>query len=200
MTKNLTWHSTKINKEDRSKLNGHNAACIWLTGLSGSGKSTLAVELESELYKLGVHSYILDGDNIRLGLNKDLGFSDEDREENIRRIGEVAKLFVDAGLIVITAFISPFRKDRDNVRKLFDKNQFIEIFVDCDLKTCEERDPKGLYKKARQGEIKDFTGIDSPYEEPLNPELKLYNDSSTKVSENVKKIIDHLRKKKIINP
>lgn len=199
MTKNITWHNTKINKENRSKLNGHKPACIWLTGLSGSGKSTLAVELENELYKLGVHSYILDGDNIRHGLNKDLGFSDEDREENIRRIGEVAKLFVDAGFIVITAFISPFRKDRDNVRKLFDNNQFIEIFVDCDLKVCEERDPKGLYKKARQGEIRDFTGIDSPYEEPLKPELKLYNDNSTDISQNVKNIIDYLRNKNIIN-
>ncbi len=198
MTKNITWHNSKITQTDRSQLNEHNAACIWFTGLSGSGKSTLAVELEHELYKLSVHSYILDGDNIRHGLNKDLGFADEDREENIRRIGEVARLFVDAGIIVITAFISPFRKDRDNVRKLFDKNQFIEIFVDCDLKTCEERDPKGLYKKARQGEIKDFTGIDSPYEEPLNPELKLYNDSSTKVSENVKKIINYLKKESII--
>lgn len=198
MTKNITWHNSKITQTDRSHLNEHNAACIWFTGLSGSGKSTLAVELEHQLYKLSVHSYILDGDNIRHGLNKDLGFSDEDREENIRRIGEVARLFVDAGLIVITAFISPFRKDRDNVRKLFDKNQFIEIFVDCDLKTCEERDPKGLYKKARQGEIKDFTGIDSPYEKPLNPELKLYNDSSTKVSENVKKIINYLKKESII--
>jgi adenylylsulfate kinase len=198
MTKNITWHNSNITQTDRSQLNEHNAACIWFTGLSGSGKSTLAVELEHQLYKLSVHSYILDGDNIRHGLNKDLGFSDEDREENIRRIGEVARLFVDAGLIVITAFISPFRKDRDNVRKLFDKNQFIEIFVDCDLKTCEERDPKGLYKKARQGEIKDFTGIDSPYEKPLNPELKLYNDSSTKVSENVKKIINYLKKESII--
>jgi len=198
MTKNITWHISKITQSDRSQLNKHNAACIWLTGLSGSGKSTLAVELENELYKMGVHSYILDGDNIRHGLNKDLGFSEKDREENIRRIGEVAKLFVDAGLIVITAFISPFRKDRNNVRKLFDKHQFIEIFVDCDLKTCEERDPKGLYKKARQGEIKHFTGIDSPYEEPVNPELKLYNDSSTKVADNVKKIINYLKHESII--
>lgn len=198
MTKNITWHNSKITEAHRSELKTHKPACIWLTGLSGSGKSTLAVELEKTLHNNGVHSYILDGDNIRHGLNKDLGFNDEDREENIRRIGEVAKLFVDAGVIVITAFISPFRRDRDNVRSLFDKGKFIEIFVDCDLETCEQRDPKGLYKKARNGEIKDFTGIDSPYEEPLSPELTLKNDSSTNVSDNVIKIINYLKISKII--
>jgi len=197
--KNITWHKSKITQTQRSELKAHQAACIWFTGLSGSGKSTLAVELERALHNNGIHSYILDGDNIRHGLNKDLGFSDVDREENIRRIGEVAKLFVDAGVIVITAFISPFRKDRDNVRALFEKGNFIEIFVDCDLETCEQRDPKGLYKKARNGEITDFTGINSPYEEPLSPELTLKNDSSAEVPDNVSKIINYLKVSKIIN-
>lgn len=198
MTKNITWHDSKITQPQRTELKAHQAVCIWLTGLSGSGKSTLAVELERQLFELGVHTYLLDGDNIRHGLNKDLRFTDEDRHENIRRIGEVAKLFVDAGLIVITAFISPFEKDRDNVRELFDNGKFIEIFVDCDFDICEKRDPKGLYKKARNGEINDFTGIDSPYEKPLSPELILKNDSTTKVAENVKIIINFLKKESII--
>ena len=196
---NLTWHKTKINKAARSKLNAHRPACLWFTGLSGSGKSTLAVELEAKLHEMGIHTYILDGDNIRHGLNKDLGFSDEEREENIRRIGEVAKLFVDAGIIVLTAFISPFKKDRQQVRDLLEKDEFIEIFVNADLETCEERDPKGLYKKARSGEIKDFTGIDSPYEKPGNPELIVENDNTTKVEDNVKKIINYLKQKSIIH-
>jgi adenylylsulfate kinase len=156
---NLVWHNTKITKSDHEKLNGHKGVCIWFTGLSGSGKSTLANEVEVELNKKGIHTYLLDGDNVRHGLNKNLDFSAEGRKENIRRIGEVAKLFVDAGLVVLTAFISPFREDRDNVRKLLNDGEFIEIFVDADLETCESRDPKGLYKKARNGEIKDFTGI-----------------------------------------
>ena len=198
MTENIKWHSTKISKTDRSKLNGHKAACIWFTGLSGSGKSTLAVELEAELYKMGIKTYLLDGDNIRHGLNKDLSFSSEDREENIRRIGEVAALFVDAGLIVLTAFISPFRKDRDTVRKLLPKGKFIEIHVDADLETCEARDPKGLYKKARAGEIKDFTGINSPYEAPTNPELVINNGSNSDLSKNVEFIIEFLKQNKFI--
>ena len=162
MSTNITWHNTNVSKSDREKLNGHKGACIWFTGLSGSGKSTIANELEIRLNQLGIHTYLLDGDNIRHGLNKNLDFSDEGRKENVRRIGEVAKLFVDAGIIVLTAFISPFREDRENVRKLLNKDEFIEVFVDADLETCESRDPKGLYKKARAGEIKDFTGISSP--------------------------------------
>ncbi len=196
---NITWHQTKIEKKDRAKLNGHKAACLWFTGLSGSGKSTLANEVESELFKMGVHTYILDGDNIRHGLNKDLDFSELGRKENIRRIGEVAKLFVDAGLIVLTAFISPFREDRNNVRKLLGENEFIEIFVDADLETCEERDPKGLYKKARQGEISNFTGITSPYEKPENPELKIFNGKGTDVKQNATLVIDYLIERGIIS-
>ena len=152
---------------------GNGSAVIWLTGLSGSGKTSIAHGVEHALQKKGVHSYVLDGDNVRQGLCSDLGFSDGDREENIRRIGELARLFVDAGLVVITAFISPFRRDRDRARALFGEGDFFEVYLKCDLATCEERDPKGLYKKARAGEIEDFTGISSPYEEPLEPELTL---------------------------
>ncbi|MBS1516799.1 MAG: adenylyl-sulfate kinase [Bacteroidetes bacterium] len=160
-----------VTKHERNKLLGNRSFVVWFTGLSGSGKSTLANETEMRLNELGYLTYILDGDNIRGGLNKDLAFGEEDRRENIRRIGEVSKLMVDAGVIVITAFISPFREDRDSVRKMLGKNEFIEIFVKCPIDKCEERDVKGLYKKARNGEIKNFTGIDSPYEEPENPEI-----------------------------
>lgn len=197
---NLTWHNTKISKLDHEKLNGHKGVCIWFTGLSGSGKSTVANELEVELNKLGVHTYLLDGDNVRLGLNKNLDFSDEGRKENIRRIGEVAKLFVDAGIIVLTAFISPFREDRNNVRNLLNNNEFIEVFVDTDLETCESRDPKGLYKKARTGEIKDFTGISSPYEEPENPEIKIDNGASSDLKNNVDLIIRHVTELELLTP
>ncbi len=198
MSPNITWHKTKITKSNREKLNGHRGVCLWFTGLSGSGKSTLANEVESELLKLGVHTYILDGDNIRHGLNKDLDFSEVGRRENIRRIGEVAKLFVDAGIIVLTAFISPFREDRNKVRSLLGASEFIEIFVDADLETCESRDPKGLYKKARSGEIKDFTGINSPYEEPECPEIKIDNGRNSNFKENVNLVINYLIKNKII--
>jgi len=196
MEKNIVWHSTKISNEDREKLNNHKGVCIWFTGLSGSGKSTLANELEFQLHKKGIHTYLLDGDNVRHGLNKNLDFSDEGRKENIRRIGEVAKLFVDAGLIVITAFISPFKIDREQVRNKMDKGKFIEIFVDCDLETCELRDPKGLYKKAREGKIKDFTGINSPFEKSENPELIIDNGKNTNISLNVEKIIIFLKSNK----
>jgi len=196
---NITWHNTNISKSDREKLNGHKGACIWFTGLSGSGKSTVANRLEVELNKLGIHTYLLDGDNIRHGLNKNLDFSDEGRTENIRRIGEVAKLFVDAGIIVLTAFISPFRTDRDNVRKFLADGEFIEVFVDADLETCESRDPKGLYKKARAGEIKDFTGISSPYEEPENSEITVDNGKDASLNVNVEEIILYLKKLEIIN-
>ena len=173
MSSNITFHHHKISKEDREKLKNQKAVVFWLTGLSGSGKSTIANRLEEKLFNLGKHTYILDGDNIRFGLNSDLGFSEKDREENIRRIGEVAKLFVDAGIIVITAFISPFRKDRERVRKLFPNGEFVEIFIDTPLEVCKERDPKGLYQKAERGEIGNFTGIDSPYEKPENPEIHI---------------------------
>ncbi len=193
MSTYVVWHNTKISKSDREKLNSHKGVCLWFTGLSGSGKSTVANELELELNKLGIHTYLLDGDNVRLGLNNNLDFSDEGRKENIRRIGEVAKLFVDAGLVVLTAFISPFREDRDNVRNLLNDGEFIEIFVDADLETCESRDPKGLYKKARNGEIKDFTGISSPYEPPINPEIKIDNGKNSVLSLSVDKIIVFLK-------
>lgn len=170
---NVVWHDHEIGKADRAEQKNQKPCILWFTGLSGSGKSTIAGALEQELFKRQQHVYLLDGDNVRHGLNKDLGFSDADRVENIRRIGEVAKLFVDAGLIVTTAFISPFKADRDLVRALVDDSEFIEVFVDADLATCEARDPKGLYKKARAGEIPHFTGIDSPYEAPENPELVL---------------------------
>ncbi|WP_044894946.1 adenylyl-sulfate kinase [Bacillus alveayuensis] len=173
MSKNLTWHQTAITKEQRRKHNGHHSCILWFTGLSGSGKSTIANAVSKRLFELGIQNYVLDGDNIRHGLNKDLGFSAEDRTENIRRIGEVAKLFVDSGQFVLTAFISPFAQDRELVRQLVENDEFIEIYVKCPLDECEKRDPKGLYKKARNGEIRDFTGIDSPYEEPVSPELTI---------------------------
>jgi adenylylsulfate kinase len=167
----LVWHPHKVTRQERATQKRQKPCIVWLTGLSGSGKSTIANALEGELHATGHHSYLLDGDNIRMGLNKGLGFSDADRVENIRRIGEVAKLFVDAGLIAITAFISPFRADRDMVRGLVGPDEFFEVYVKAPLEVCEQRDPKGMYKKARAGVIKQFTGIDSPYEEPLKPEL-----------------------------
>ena len=188
----------KINKEDRNKLAGNRSFVIWFTGLSGSGKSTLANFLEQKLYENGIQTYILDGDNIRFGLNKDLDFSDEGRKENIRRIGEVAKLMTDAGIVVLTAFISPFREDRKTVRQLLDKNDFIEIYVKCDLNVCEERDVKGLYSKARAGEIKDFTGIDSPYEEPENPEFVI-DTTENSIEESVDRIYTYLESRLIIS-
>jgi len=191
-SKNITWHDSGITKEDREKKSGHKGAVIWFTGLSGSGKSTIAVELQAVLFEKGCNTFILDGDNIRHGLNKDLGFSPEDREENIRRIGEVAKLFSEAGFLVMTSFISPYRKDRDQARSILPEGDFIEIFVTADLSVCEERDPKGLYKKARKGEIAEFTGISAPYEEPLKPELVIHTDSETK-EKSAKRVLDYLK-------
>ncbi|MDA8679004.1 adenylyl-sulfate kinase [Luminiphilus sp.] len=178
---NVHWHGGEINRPDRAKLLGHSGATLWFTGLSGSGKSTIAVALEQALYQRGVLVYRLDGDNIRLGINKNLGFSAEDRAENIRRVGEVSKLFVDGGVIVLSSFISPYRVDRQIVRELHeaDNMPFIEVFVDCSLEAAEERDPKGLYKKARAGEIKNFTGIDDPYEAPEAPEVHLHTDQQS---------------------
>jgi adenylylsulfate kinase len=191
---NIKWHHGKITKVDRVNLLNQKGVTIWLTGLSGSGKSTIAVELEHALVENRHQAYILDGDNIRHGLNKNLGFSPEDRTENIRRIGEVAKLFTDAGIITITAFISPYREDRDAVRRLLSDGEFIEVYVKCPLDVCEERDTKGLYKKARAGEVKDFTGISAPYEEPLNPELTI-DSSKLTVEESTRAVLNYLEEK-----
>lgn len=195
--KNIVWHQTQVTRAARAKRFGCKGAVLWFTGLSGSGKSTLANEVEKELFRRGMHSYILDGDNVRHGLNKDLGFSATDRKENIRRVAEVAKLFADAGVIVLTAFISPFRKERDFARSLLKRGEFIEVYVRCGLAACEARDPKGLYKKARRGEIKDFTGISSPYEAPRKAELIIYNEKGTP-RDNAARIIRYLEKKKLI--
>jgi len=194
---NITWHDTTITKQDRHAQNGHGSCVLWFTGLSGSGKSTIANAVSNELFRQGINEYVLDGDNIRHGLNKDLGFSEYDRTENIRRIGEVAKLFVDSGKVVTTAFISPFRSDRDKVREIFTENEFIEVFVDCPLEECERRDPKQLYAKARAGEIKDFTGIDSPYEAPEHPEITISSNEVT-VEEAVQLVLGYLQDKNII--
>jgi adenylylsulfate kinase len=169
----IVWHNASITHKERSLLKKQRPVVLWFTGLSGSGKSTIANAVESKLLTLNRHSYLLDGDNVRHGLNKDLGFSDVDRVENIRRIGEVAKLFVDSGTIVLTAFISPFISDREQARQLLSPGQFLEVFIDTPLAVCEKRDPKGLYKKARDGEIKHFTGIDSTYEAPINPDIHI---------------------------
>ena len=194
---NITWHGGHVNKEDREKMMKQKGVTIWFTGLSGSGKSTVAREVEGILFKRGCLVYTLDGDNIRHGLNKNLGFSPEDREENIRRIGEVAHLFADAGLIALTAFISPYRTDRDKARALANNGEFIEVYVDCPLEVCEERDPKGLFKKARAGEIKEFTGISAPYEAPENPELRL-NTANQTLRESALIVVSYLEEKGII--
>lgn len=192
--KDIVWHDHLIAGVDRSKLKNQRPCILWFTGLSGSGKSTIANAVESKLLDLQKHTYLLDGDNIRMGLNRGLGFSDEDRVENIRRIGEVAKLFVDAGTIALTAFISPFQEDRDSVRELMEEGAFIEVFIDAPLEVCESRDPKGLYKKARKGEIPNFTGIDSPYESPKRPEIYIKNDGIT-VEEAAGEVINYLEEK-----
>ena len=198
MSENIIPHQHKISQIERTAIKEHEPLLIWLTGLSGSGKSTIASELELRLNKeFQAHTYLLDGDNIRDGLNSDLGFTPEDREENIRRIGEVAKLMVDAGLIVITAFISPFQRDRDRVRDLLGNDKFWEIFVDCPLEVCEQRDPKGLYQKAREGAIADFTGISSPYEAPENPKLSVPT-ANLSIESCVEIIIQELLSEKII--
>ncbi len=191
MTDNVVWQTHKIGKAERSRRNRQKPCVLWFTGLSGSGKSTISDALEVRLHEMGFLSYLLDGDNVRHGLNRDLGFSDADRVENIRRIAEVSKLFVDAGLIVLTAFISPFRADRDAARAIMGPGEFVEIHVDVPIEICESRDPKGLYRKARAGEIRNFTGIDSPYELPLAPELRV--DTSRNAPEAcVQQIIDYL--------
>ncbi|MGH8509650.1 MAG: adenylyl-sulfate kinase [Gammaproteobacteria bacterium] len=188
---NTVWHAATITRLQREQRNGHRGAIIWLTGLSGSGKSTLAHALEDRLFAIGCNTYVCDGDNIRHGLCGDLGFSPQDRVENIRRIGEVVKLFMDAGVIVMTAFISPYRADRDRARKLVAPGDFIEVYCECAIEICEQRDVKGLYRRARAGEIKEFTGISAPYEEPDNPELRI-DSGAEPVESCVQRIIDHL--------
>lgn len=194
---NVVWHESSLSKEVRRQQSGHHSFVLWFTGLSGSGKSTVANAVAKRLFNEEINNYVLDGDNIRHGLNKDLGFSDEDRKENIRRIGEVSKLFVDSGQVVLTAFISPFKADRELVRNLLDENEFIEVYIKCPIEECEKRDPKGLYVKARQGVIPEFTGISSPYEEPENPELTIETNTYS-IEENVEQIMNYLKKKSFI--
>jgi adenylylsulfate kinase len=196
-TPNIIYHNATITRERRVKLNGHKSLVIWFTGLSGSGKSTLAHSVEEELHNLGCRTYVLDGDNIRHGLSSNLTFGDNDRKENIRRIGEVAKLMIEAGVITMTAFISPFKEDRNLVRQLLPHGNFIEIYCKASLEVCESRDVKGLYKLARAGKIKNYTGIDSPYEAPDNPEL-VVNTESESLEKSVTKVIDFLKSKEII--
>ncbi|WP_404342239.1 adenylyl-sulfate kinase [Pseudoalteromonas mariniglutinosa] len=197
MDENIVWHNYAISKAQRSEQKQHKPAILWFTGFSGSGKSTVANALESTLNQQGIHTYLLDGDNVRHGLCKDLGFTDEDRIENIRRVGETAKLMVDAGLLVLTAFISPFRGERDMVRNLVEDGEFIEVFLDTPLAVCESRDPKGLYKKARAGEIKHFTGIDSDYQIPNSPEIIL-DTSKNNLDQSVQELIAYLKQQQII--
>lgn len=190
---NVVWHDTQITKEKRNFLNKQRSAVLWFTGLSGSGKSTIANAVEDFLHRHEIRTYILDGDNVRHGLNSDLGFCEEDRKENIRRIGEVSKLFIDAGVMVLTSFISPFKADRDSVRTIVHETEFIEIYIKCPLEVCETRDVKGLYARARKGEIKHFTGIDSPYEGPENAEITV-DTSQLSIDQAVNKIIDYMIK------
>ncbi|APH05314.1 adenylyl-sulfate kinase [Bacillus weihaiensis] len=194
---NIVWHDASISKEERQVRNSYPSYVLWFTGLSGSGKSTLANALARYLYESSIQTYVLDGDNIRHGLNKDLGFTDQDRKENIRRIGEVSKLFVDSGQIVITAFISPFREDRQQVKEILAENEFFEVYVKCSIDECEIRDPKGLYKKARNNEIKHFTGIDSPYEEPETPAITVDTEHQT-IEQSVLQIVQFLRERNLI--
>ena len=194
---NVIWHNTTITNSDRNLLLNQKPFVLWFTGLSASGKSTLANIVEQKMFSMSYKTYLLDGDNVRHGLNKDLGFDEESRIENIRRIGEVSKLFLDTGIIVLTAFISPFKSDRDLVRSLFQKGQFLEVFIDSSLETCENRDPKGMYAKARSGEIKNFTGISSPYENPEKPEIHVINNSIT-LDEASNQIINYLVKSNYI--
>ncbi|NMH70135.1 adenylyl-sulfate kinase (plasmid) [Cytobacillus spongiae] len=195
--RNIVWHETTVTKQERRSLNGHQSFILWFTGLSASGKSTIANALAHSLFQQGKQVYVLDGDNVRHGLNHDLGFNEKDRKENIRRIGEVSKLFIDSGQIVLTAFISPYREDRDVVRKLVGPEEFMEVYVHCSIETCEKRDPKGLYKKARKHEITHFTGISAPYEEPENPEIILDTEKNT-IEECVESLLSELKHKQLI--
>ena len=194
---NLTWHVGEVDKAARTAAHGHRGAVLWFTGLSGSGKSTIGHRVERMLIERGAFAYVLDGDNIRHGLNSDLGFTPEDRVENIRRIGEVARLFSDAGALVVSAFISPYRKDRDRIRGLMGEGEFVEVFVDTPLEVCEARDPKGLYKKARAGEISNFTGLDAPYEAPESPEVHL-RTADLSIDEAATQVIRYLEQQNIL--
>jgi len=195
---NIVWHRHEVSREDRERIKGHRGGVLWFTGLSGSGKSTIANALERRLNAEGVHTYLLDGDNIRHGLNGDLGFGEEDRRENLRRVGEVAKLFADAGLIVLCAFISPYREERDRIRKMVGEREFVEIFVDTPLEECIERDPKGLYDRALKNEIENFTGVDAPYEAPESPDLHIETVRQG-VEASVERIVEYMREKGIVN-
>ena len=193
MADNVFWHQGQVSRADRAERNGHKSFVLWFTGLSGAGKSTLAHAVEAELFRCGHQVMVLDGDNVRHGLCSDLGFTEEDRHENLRRIGEISKLFVEAGVIVLAAFVSPYRSDRDRVRSMLPHGDFLEVYCKCGLETCEARDPKGLYARARRGEVKNFTGISAPYEEPLRPELIVETDKES-ISGEVDKAMEVLRK------
>jgi adenylylsulfate kinase len=195
---NIIWHEPSVTVDDRWKSNGYKSCVLWFTGLSASGKSTIAHALDRKLHRSGIHSYVLDGDNVRHGINRDLGLSPEDRKENIRRIGEISKLFVDAGLLVLAAFIAPYREDRRQIRTSLNEKDFIEIYVKCSIRECEKRDPKGFYKKARNGEIKEFTGISAPYEIPDNPEIILETDNK-RVDECVQQVLNYLDQHGYVN-
>lgn len=197
-SENIVWHDHHVSKKERIKKHGQRPCVLWFTGLSGSGKSTIANAVESKLFEMNTLTYLLDGDNVRHGLNKDLGFDDDARIENIRRIGEVSKLFVDAGMIVLSAFISPFQSDRDQVRSLVEKEEFIEIFIDTPIDVCESRDPKGLYKRAREGKIPHFTGISSPYEAPDNAEIHVKTELLS-IEECAQKIVNYLEEEGYLN-
>lgn len=194
---NVVWHDVYVKREDRNILNKHKSGLIWLTGLSASGKSTIAHTVEKELFKKGVRTYVLDGDNVRHGLSSNLGFSREDRRENLRRIVELSKLFVDAGVLVFAAFISPYKEDREYIRKRFDRDNFLEIYVRCSVEKCEERDPKGQYQRARAGVLKNYTGVDAPYEEPESPDLVIDTEEHT-INASVQKVLDLLEDKRFV--
>ncbi|WP_111979872.1 adenylyl-sulfate kinase [Algibacillus agarilyticus] len=198
MNENIVWHQTSVSRTERAEQKKQKPCILWFTGLSGSGKSTVANAVEKKLFEIGCHSYLLDGDNVRHGINKDLTFSDEDRIENIRRIGEISKLFIDSGLLVLTAFISPFQADRDLVRSLVADDEFVEVYIDTPIEVCEQRDPKGLYQKARKGEIKHFTGIDSPYEAPSNAEVVVKTADIT-VEQCAIQVVDYLKAQGYLN-
>ena len=195
--KNLTWHNGLVSRSDRENKHGHKGVTVWFTGLSASGKSTIAHNLEKMLYKRGCSTYVFDGDNVRHGLCSDLSFSEDARSENIRRIGEMSKLFVDAGIIALTAFISPKQSDRDRIRNLLGEENFFEIFVDCPIEVCERRDPKGIYKRARAGEIKNFTGISAPYDAPANPHLVI-KSAEEDAMDSARRVLDLLKRHEII--
>ncbi|WP_419590778.1 adenylyl-sulfate kinase [Thiolapillus sp.] len=196
-TENVVWHNATVTRERRQKLNGHQSFVLWFTGLSGSGKSTLANAIEEHLHQMNCRTFVFDGDNVRHGLCSDLGFGEEDRKENIRRIGEMTRLFVEAGVIAMTAFISPFREERERVRELFGDGEFIEVYCDCSLETCEQRDVKGLYAKARAGLIPNYTGISSPYEAPETPEVRVHTDTES-LDESIDRVLGYLQERKLI--